>query len=398
MNVYAFDEVCEARNNVLKRVAELRKQLGDKIMVSHGLETQLQAIYGIKFSSSLESCISDIVLRHALSAERISPGAFLSCIDEIIKHKQESINEAADFVARIPTFLDVENIINDLQTNQPSWLTALVIEALKLAGHGGRIMIERSVGLHPSVERIAGHTFKLEPCFRVVCKLVGPRVLLIDGFIESVAEFDRVLSVANEDKVPLLVFARGAHPDVINTLKINFDRGTLRVVLFTVPVDVHGINQLRDIAAVAGADVVSSDKGQLISSIDVASLSKISSAVIKNNCVVLSNTSKKAVATLVAELRVRRVEAHEALQKVYDERIRSLSGNHIVIRLPDDKMYVTYAQFVDYALRAVKSLVDHGANLDSSDGCMRIAATKIAAELYAKKCLNVLQNLGAVVA
>ena len=400
MDVYSANEVIQARNNVVRRFSLLRERLGSRVLASRGLQTQLQAVYGLKLHDPLENKIAKIILDHAALAERTSPGAFLPCIDAIVGHtSNDDVNEIVAAGARVPTLQDVQNVVNDLRADQPDWLAALIFEALTLAGHGGRIFVERAVSICPSVERVVGHTFKLEPGFRANCRLAKPRVLLIDGFVESVAELDRVLQAANEDLDPALVFFRGAHPEVFNTLKVNFDRGSLRIVPFVVQLDLDGINQLRDIATIASADVVSADKGQLINLVDFRSLPRIVSATVKNDCVVLSNPrAAAAVAMLVAELRVRRAKSHETLQKVYDERIRALTGNHVVIRLPDDKSYVAHAQFVDYVLRAIRSLVDHGASPTAGFGCSRLVATRVAAALYAEKCSSVLQDIGAVVA
>src|SRR5262249_53390501 len=121
-------------------------------------------------------------------------------------------------------------------------------------------------------------------------------------------------------------------------------------------------NSLNDVSIAAGAELVSSHRGDLISATRLASAPRIDSAIVHAARVVVNNAaSRQAVARHVAFLRQKRLdEKVEDVARLFDARIKSLSPNHVVVRLPDDKDYVTSAQAIDYALRAIKALVDHG--------------------------------------
>lgn len=98
------------------------------------------------------------------------------------------------------------------------------------------------------------------------------KVVLIDGFVESVSEIHHVLQRASESKVPMLMFARGFSPDVLNTLSVNAKRNTLDILPFAIKLDMDHVNDFYDLEVMTGSKVVSADKGQLISTVDFDAL------------------------------------------------------------------------------------------------------------------------------
>ena len=98
----------------------------------------------------------------------------------------------------------------------------------------------------------------------------------------------------------------------------------------------------------------------------------------------------------MAFLRQKRLaEKVDDVAHLFDVRIKALSPNHVVIRLSDDKDFVTAAQSIDYALRAVKSLVDHGSIIVG--GKQTLTTTAIAAEVHSSRCYATLASLGAMI-
>jgi hypothetical protein len=107
---------------------------------------------------------------------------------------------------------------------------------------------------------------------------------------------------------------------------------------------------------------------------------------------VINNTSThRRVKKHVTELRTRRVdEKIDDKGKLLDLRIKSLSPNHVVIRIPDDKDFVINSQAIDYALRAVRSVIDYGITKDDMP-----VTTEIASQTHANRCIETLMGLGA---
>lgn len=265
--------------------------------------------------------------------------------------------------------------------------------ALDLCGFGGRIFVEKAVGSQPSVELITGFTFPLQPVYPVQAQLTEPRVACIDGFIESVSEIHALLTSLVDSKSTALLFVRGLHDEVRHTLKVNHDRGILKVYPFIVPFDLEGINTLADLATLSNGDVTSSTKGQLISLLTVSDLPVIEKATVYNDRVVIVNkSSRQRVKSHINALKAKRdTYSDESLTRLIDLRIRSLSPNQVMIRLPDNERYAVDAQSIDQALRNVRSMVDHG----TLNG--KPAAAQAAGVMHAIKCWETLASLGAIV-
>lgn len=397
----------------MSQLARLRENVKDRVLVARPsgivVHTRLQAIFNLKFADPVEQAVHEIAVTHAHAAEKLGPGGFDACIERLLEKfdvVRGSDNGAAapaktsDIVGRgagVPTLPDVAWVLDEHLAGADERTRAMLLQALDLAGFAGRIVVERA-RLRPSVELVRGYTFDLAPAWPISVRLERPRIVCVDGFVESVSELHHLLEEAAEAREPLLLFVRGLADDVKNTLKVNYDRGSLRVVPVIARFDLDGINVLNDVAVSCGADLVSSNRGDLISSVRLAQASRVDEAIVHFNKVAVTNTSsRRAVEAHVAFLRQKRAdEKIDDVAKLFDTRIKSLSPNHVVVRLPDDKGYVTSAQAIDYALRAVRALVDHG-TVDFG-GRRMLTVTALASAVHADRCYATLASLGALVA
>ncbi len=316
-------------------------------------------------------------------------------------HHLDLVNASRDILSSgssIAKASDIPWVLNTYASDMKSDVREMFLCAISSAGFAGRIVVEKSRSDVSSIEIIKGYTFETSPSWHLTVKLDKPRVICIDGFIESVSEIHHFLEASSEAKEPVLMFVRGLHDDVKNTLKVNFDRGSLVVIPIIVPFDLSGMNTLKDVSIACGCNLVSNLSGELISSITYSGLSSIDSASLYHNKVVLMNKkSRRSVAAHVKDLRSRRDDQNvDDVAKLLDNRIRSLSPNHVVIRLSDDKDFITKSQSIDYALRALRSLIDYGTI--SYEGKKQLTATVVASSIHAKKCINMLSSVGAILA
>lgn len=270
----------------------------------------------------------------------------------------------------------------------------MVDEALQLAGFAGRIIVEKTTATVPSVELVRGYTFELQQILPVDVSFNNPRITCIDGYIEQVAEIHHLLEGAAAAKEPCVLFVRGVSDEVKHTLKVNYDRGSLRIVPISVRFDLEGMNTLVDLSIVSGCNLISSLKGDLISNIKFEELPYVDQVTVFKGRVVMTGSKTSArVSSHVHQLRSRRSEEKiDDVGRLLDKRIRSLTPNHVVVRLLDDKDFITSSQAIDYALRAAKTAVDHG--LDEAG---RLVATELAAWHQATQCMRVLSDLGAYI-
>lgn len=333
----------------------------------------------------------------------MGPGAFDACLALIVDERQlSSVEDVKAMVGRVATRPDLEKIVSSSCILAPAYVERALRDALEVAGLGGRIIVEKAASDVASVELVSGYTFRLAVAIPFVGGLADPRVGLVDGFIESVAEIDGLLQEAHHTRDPLLLFARGMAPDVINTLRVNNERATLRVIPVVVPLELSSMNTLVDLAVVAGADVVSAAKGDLILALRLASCPRIERANVHQGRVMLvSSRTKQAVVQHVSELRRKRHGSeHDELGQLLDERVKSLSPGHVVLRLPDDRDFVPAAQAVDRALRGVSAAVSRGLvdrhGLPTLDDPAPVGSV-VGALLHGARCRAELDRIGAVI-
>lgn len=390
-------DIAESLRRIFARLDEVRR-LDRSIVRSKTqpiVHTRMQSVFNLKFTTPVDRTLHELVMTHAVAAEKLGPGAFNRCIDLIIENSRDHVGVEPGHEKRILSTKASSGAVARLvasfaETGGPRTV-AMLNEAMKLAGHGGRIIVEKTSSSTPSVELVRGYTFELQQLLPIDVSFIQPRIICIDGFIEDVSEIHHILEAASSAKEPCILFLRGVSEDVKHTLKVNYDRGSLRVVPVGVKFDLEGMNSIVDLSVATGAELVSSLKGDLISSIKFHETPYVDQVTIfKGRTVVMCPRTRFAVATHVATLRKRRQEEKlDDVGTLLDKRIRSLSPNHVVIRLPDDKDFVLCSQAIDYALRAVKSAIERGIT-----GNMP-AATELAAQTHARRCLRTLNDLGA---
>lgn len=364
------------------------------------LQTRLQVLFGLKFESASERLIYESIMTHALSAEKLGPGGFDICIEKLLAAYdtesgldtlKASLKAFQELGTTIPTLADVHSCV--LSRLSPK-LATLTIQALELAGFGGKIIIEKSRTDVISVERVSGYTYALNAATIFNPSVLSEaRICCIDGFVEGVHELHHLFEEIVAAKAKLILLVRGMSDDVKHTLKVNYDRGILLVYPYIVPFDLQGINTLADVAIATGTDVVSSTKGQLISTIKLNDLGQIPSATVLYDKLILINpTSRDRVSAHVKYLKNKRAEqTDDSVARLFDLRIRSMSPNQVLIRLPNDENFVIDSQEIDYALRGVRSLNERGM-LGTEPAAANLAGVK-----HAIMCCEMLHRLGAII-
>lgn len=371
------------------------------------IHTRLQTIFNLKLSNPIERKLLEIILSHAMVAERMGPGAFTVTLQRLLEYLGKSWNgnqpvfnenilsDTRRVLSRFANKEDIESIVYNRIRNIDHNISEMLISAVDLAGFGGRIFVEKTHANQGSVELLRGYTFDVSPMWSISIRIDEPRIFVIDGYVEQVSEIHHLLEAANEAKEPAVIFLRGISNDVLHTLKVNFDRGTLKVLPIVVKYDLEGINTVNDIAIVSGCNMISSLKGDLISSIKFNDAPRVDSIFIYPTKIVIQHRSTStSVSQHVTTLRKKRNEISqiEDVHKLYDKRIRSLSPSHVVIRIPDNKDFVRKSQAIDNALRTIKSLVDFGVtNTNQPMACV------VSADIHAKKCFETLMSIGAVI-
>lgn len=380
-----------------KRVtADLAKFVQSGLVLSLGrIVAPESALLDFKNVDDFGRRLIEFIETAAVEAERYSPGAFARVIASV--NNKASVDEwqaALDNGADRPTDKDIDWLIDEFGEGTPK---DALREVIDLVGFGGRVCVEQANGQDVIVEQGNGFTFPVGTHDIFVGRYRNPRVFVVDGYIESVAEVTTLLEQSHASKEYLVIFHRGMHADVTNTLAVNWRRGTLRCIPVHVPFDVEGINTLNDIAVACDSDVTSSNKGELISTVDYASLVYVEEIIAWSNKLSIMNDSNVSrVAAHVQELNRRRCAINEdVIKELYDKRIRSLSSNVVTLKLPVWSGYRYTRYRVDEFLRAYRCLVDHGTVVVNEK--KHLATTALAMVRYVPVLKRQLEELGAII-
>jgi hypothetical protein len=386
---------CEA----ISRVSVPSLLLGD--VSSHSVCTSLQAIHALKFDDPLAMMLHGIIVRHMLNAESVGPSCHSRFIQSLLKvlsqrtGGNQHLTSSGDIKDAQVTRTSCGATSDDLAWLLQHYANAgLINDAVTLAGPTGKVIIERSASSHCSIELVDGYTFNNVVFSWQYGHIASPLVVCVDGFIESVAEVNKLLTELAESHDRCILFVRGLVDEVKHTLRTNYDVGRLRVFPIVVPFELEGINTLNDVSVVAGCDLVTSIKGDLISSVGIHNASRVTSATCTRNSVMIVNgTTKHSVEQQSHTLSERIRSGGVNTAKMLEQRVRSLSPRTVVIRLPDNDAYVRTSQDIDYALRAVKSLVRYGVVGHGID--RELASSHFAVETCVAQCVNDIKNIGA---
>lgn len=334
---------------------------------------------GEQASSKFESVISDdpavrivhSVLNDACGrAERIGPGStriLVNLAPKLLDHPRVA-DRVIDAISRIskPAAPDsLERCLGSILRDP--MVVALVRQAVTLAGSGPRIFVEPTPSIETTVELTVGHTFNISPVPGFIdgtWSQDGVRCFIVDGVILSVSEIDTLLQACNARREPMAIFARGFDPEVMATLRVNWIRGTLRVLPIVVAFDYESLNVLNDIATVAMGDVVSSLKGQLISTVTLDSLPVVQRFSCRGSSVSIVNPGAgPRVLQQLVHLNERRAaaEIQDSINAI-DRRIRSLASSTVVVRIAASSggEYMERMQQVDMGLRIARVVLVHG--------------------------------------
>ena len=243
---------------------------------------------------------------------------------------------------------------------------------MSLSGSDGHIFLDVN-DIHEStyVELINGHKFPIS-ChdnFWIMIKKNDISendisVIIIDGIVESVGEIHHLLDHFSSTKKSLLMIARGFGEEVIATLGINYNRGTLKAYPICAPLDVGSANLINDMAVIAGSDIVSSLKGDLISTIDPHTIPTFDKVKIRKKEIVISGISSTRISNHYTYLLKKRdefkfaTEAHNIISARM-KCISSLSSSIIMGQNLKNRRGVM-GDRLDVTLRMIKEIAGYG--------------------------------------
>lgn len=264
-----------------------------------------------------------------------------------------------------------ESIIKliDVVCSDDLMLSQAIYEALNLSGLEGKIFLENGKQSNYVIELKEGYSFALKP-YKFFLKNgsweeKSCKVLVADGFVESVSEIDQVLMAAHDKNQPLALISQGFSEEVVATLYTNFQKKKLNVIPLRLLSDINNLNVINDIGIVCGMDPISSLKGELLTFVKFDDLPVVEKISVTEKVTSIENSStRNEVFSQIKQLLTKREHNKlvEDVQNILDNRIKSLSPNSVVIHLPEMSSIKldAYRIKIDIALRYCKAALNYG--------------------------------------
>lgn len=254
-------------------------------------------------------------------------------------------------------------------------LGTIIAETVEKVGKNGVVTVEESQGMELSYEVVEGlqidkgyvSAYMVTNPERMEAEVRDALILVTDKKIGSVQEILPLLEkVAQSGKKELVIIADDVEGEALTTFVLNKLRGTFSVLAVKAPgYGDKKKEQLADIAAVAGAQVISSDTGLTFENATLSMLGKAGRVVAgKDNTVFVGGKGKKAD----IEARVKQLTALlESTTSKFDkekleERIAKLTGGVAVIRVgAATETEMKYLKDkIDDAVKATKASIEEG--------------------------------------
>lgn len=336
---------------------EVKKIIIDNLLIETSLcswdlktKRKLQHFSFIKTKNEKIRKKFELILDHAFAAEKECPGAGHFFLRYLVN--QEEIN-----------YVIPRNRLDLIDLLKSKSLSKNVVEILKtcleMSSKNTKITIKKSSNNSTCLELFDGYTFEVQSLLKIKnLELKNTKIICIDGYIESVSEIHHLLERLSETKEQAVLFCRGMSNDVLNTIKVNLDRQTITLYPYIVNFDVFDANKLVDIAVVSNNDIVTSLKGNLISSIDLEKIKSVDSCSCSQSIVRIKNQkSSKRIEEHILHLK-KLLEERPEIEEILAKRLKSLTSNCLDISIPDDMNFYSNCQQLDEGIRIISSVIN----------------------------------------
>lgn len=254
-------------------------------------------------------------------------------------------------------------------------LGRIIAETVEKVGKNGVVTVEESQGMELSYEVVEGlqidkgyvSAYMVTNPERMEAEMRDAHILVTDRKISSVQDILPLLEkIAQTGRKELVIVADDIEGEALTTFVLNKLRGTFSVLAVKAPgFGDRKKEMLADIAAVVGADVVSSDLGMTFESTELSALGKATRVVSgKDTTVFVAGKGKKAdIEARITQLQTLVSQTSSKFDKEkLEERIAKLSGGVAVIRVgAATETEMKYLKDkIDDAVKATKASIEEG--------------------------------------
>jgi chaperonin GroEL len=371
----------------------LDKKFGAPTITNDGVtiakEIELQDPFpniGAQLAKEIASKTNDIagdgtttatVLGQAIVAEglkNVTAGANPMALKRGIEKGTQAVIEKLRSMAIEVTERDQMSQVAAISANNDEAIGALIGEVMEKVGKDGVITVEESKGIKTEVEYVEGMQFDrgyISPYFvtnseKMEAEIEEPYILITDRKISAVSDILPVLERVLQVSKNMLIICEDCDGEALATLAVNKLRGTLNVVAVKAPgFGDRRKDNLGDIAALTGGQVISEELGRKLDSVQVEDLGRARRAVVgkEETTIIEGRGSREAIEARVAQIK----SALETTTSDWDreklqERLGKLAGSVAVIKVgaATEVELKEKKHRVEDALSATRAAVEEG--------------------------------------
>jgi len=352
-------------NTIQKYILDDGKNIHQRIIKPFILDAVIRSEG--KSGGSGEICLSMISSQIESVSKKIKAGISKKQIQNENKKKIADISRLINNSSRKLNKSDADKLIDrNFILDDQKRIASNIIEKSNIKS---QIFLERSNKNETILSFSQGYNFEIPISEDILLTFnrwerKNVEVLIIDGIIESVGEIHHLLERASAEKNPIIVFVRHLSEEVKSTLMLNLKRSTIDLIPIEVGFNENTLNILNDIAICCNSDIVSSYKGDLISTSSSGHLPSVDSiTVTKRGINIINVIPENSLTSHLKYLENRRNDSHEPqIKELFDNRIKSLSSGKILVSIGNDLLRKDgqSVEKFDKFFREIRSLIQNG--------------------------------------
>lgn len=311
--------------------------------------------------NGLERVFVELLYKNLLETEKNAAGSaffsFFFILNFLLMEKEKvnsfekelmiSLKKEREY---LPNYTEFYSFINEWFQYKPKWYKNLYKEVYSLTGLKSFTSMKPSNATELIIEVKNGYRFKgfIPDLFiNNVSKTVtlqDLKFVLVDGMIEKASEIFNVLNFAHESKIPIVLIAQKFSDEVYSALAANFIKNKLQVYPFEIETAFDTLNQITDVAIVAGTIPISVLAGDSLITKKISEIPSVESCIIRDGEFIIEN--KKTTAEVESHIRNLIRRKHEKrseyqvieisdYDKLFDMRIERLLGSIVEIQIPN---------------------------------------------------------------
>ena len=317
------------------------------------------------------------VLAQAIVTEglrNVAAGANPMALKRGVERGSDALIEAIKKSATPVTTREQMAQVATISANNDPEIGELIGEVMEKVGKDGVVTVEESKGIQTETDYVEGMAFDrgyISPYFvtnseRMEAELDEPYILITDKKISAVADILPVLERVLQVTKNLLIIAEDVDGEALATLAVNKLRGTINVVAVKAPgFGDRRKDNLQDLAAVTGGQVISEELGRKLDSAQVEDLGRARRIVItkEETTIVEGRGEAKAIEGRINQIKNQiEVTTSDWDKEKLQERLGKLSGSVAVIKVgaPTEVELKEKKHRVEDALQATRAAVEEG--------------------------------------